>query len=109
MGYLFLVLTIISETAAVIYMKLSQGFQNKLNAAIAIMAYVLGFIFLTLALKYLPVGIANAIWAGASTVLVALLGVYLFKEQLTIIQVISLILIVMGLVGLNIEKTSVDS
>lgn len=109
MGYLFLALTIISETAAVIYMKLSHGFQNKLNASIAIIAYVLGFIFLTLALKYLPVGIANAIWAGASTVLVAVLGVYLFNEQLTTIQVISLILIVLGLVGLSLEKTNVDS
>ena len=109
MGYLFLALTIISETAAVIYMKLSYGFQNKLNAAIAILAYVFGFIFLTLALKYLPVGIANAIWAGASTVLVAVLGVYLFKEQLTTIQLISLVLIVLGLVGLSVEKTSVNS
>jgi small multidrug resistance pump len=109
MGYLFLALTIVAETAAVIYMKLAHGFQNKLNASIAILAYLLGFIFLTLALKYLPVGLANAIWAGASTVLVAVLGVYLFKEQLTILQLVSLILIVLGLVGLNIEKVNVNS
>jgi small multidrug resistance pump len=106
MGYFFLLLTIIAETAAVIFMKLANGFQNKLNAAIAVAAYVLGFVFLTLALKQLPVGIANAIWAGASTVLVAVLGVYLFKEQLTTLQLVSLILIVIGLIGLNIQKTA---
>lgn len=106
MGYLFLLLTIVSETAAVIYMKLSNGFQHKLNATIAVIAYIVGFIFLTLALKQLPVGIANAIWAGASTILVAILGIYLFKEQLTTLQWISLLLIVAGLVGLNIEKST---
>lgn len=106
MGYLFLVLTILSETAAVIYMKLSNGFQHKVNALIAVLAYILGFVFLTLALKQMPVGIANAIWAGASTILVAVLGIYLFKEQLTTLQWVSLILIVLGLVGLNLEKTT---
>ena len=104
MGYILLILTILFETAAVIYMKLSEGFHNKLQAAIAVIAYVLGFVFLTLALKHLPVGIANAIWAGASTVLVAVLGIFIFKEQLTIAQIIFLSLIVIGLVGLNFSK-----
>lgn len=104
MGYTFLILTILFETAAVICMKLSEGFHNKLQAVIAVIAYVLGFLFLTLALKHLPVGIANAIWAGASTVLVAVLGIFIFKEQLTIAQIIFLSLIVIGLVGLNFSK-----
>lgn len=106
MGYLFLVLTIIAETAAVIYMKLANGFQHKLHSFVAVVAYVLGFVFLTFALKQLPVGLANAIWAGASTVLVALLGIYLFKEQLSTIQWVSLLLIVLGLIGMNIERTT---
>ncbi|MCW3116937.1 MAG: hypothetical protein JWM28_1019 [Chitinophagaceae bacterium] len=105
MGYFFLILTVISETAAVIFMKLSDGFQNKLPAAIAITAYVLSFIFLTFALKYLPVGLANAVWAGASTVLVTILGIYIFKEQLSAVQFIFLSLIVIGLIGLNFSRS----
>lgn len=104
MGYLLLVLTIIAETTAVICMKLADGFRHKVYSSIAVLAYIAGFIFLTLCLKYLPVGIANAIWAGASTVLVAVLGIFLFKEQLNIIQLISILLIVAGLVGLNISS-----
>lgn len=104
MGVLFLVLTIIAESVAVIFMKLSNGFQHKAYAAAAIATYLLSFIFLTYALKTLPVGLANAIWAGASTVIVVLLGIYLFKEQLGTWQIIFLSMIVIGLVGLNFTK-----
>jgi len=104
MAYLFLLVTIVFETAAIIFMKLSFGFENKGWAACAITAYLLSFVFLTWALKIIPAGIANAIWAGASTILVAILGVVIFKEQLSGWQIVFLAMIVIGLVGLNLSK-----
>jgi small multidrug resistance pump len=104
MGYLFLVLTILSESAAVLFMKLANGFQDKIYTALAVVTYAAGFVFLTLTLKHLPVGIANAIWAGASTVLIVIAGALFFKENLNILQLIFLAFIVIGLVGLNIVK-----
>ena len=101
MGYLYLLLTILTETAAVLFMKSSNGFQQKTSSIIAVMAYMLSFVFLTLAMKRLPVGTANAIWAGASTLLVAILGVIIFKESLNARQMIFLGMIVIGLVGLQ--------
>ena len=101
MGKFLLLLTVLSETAAVIFMKYSAGFQNKLYTILAIILYGLGFVFLTLTLKHLPAGIANAIWAGASTVLVAVLGMIIFKEKLSTLQMVSMGFIVVGLVGLN--------
>lgn len=101
MGYLFLLLTILSESAAVVLMKYSNGFQHKGYAVSAFLAYVLSFVFLTLSLKYLPTGMANGIWAGASTILVALLGLYFFDEKLNLLQSLSLLLIVAGLLGLH--------
>lgn len=106
MGYLFLLLTVIAESAAVLLMKASHGFQHKALAAMAVTAYILSFVFLTLALKHLPVGLANAIWAGASTLLVAILGVVIFREQVTVMQWVFLALIVIGLIGLSMVKTT---
>lgn len=105
MGHVYLIITILSETAAVIFMKLSDGFQQKYHAIAAVVTYTASFIFLTLALKQLPAGIANAIWAGASTLLVAGAGVYFFHEKLNWIQVISMTLIAVGLIGLNVQRT----
>ena len=87
-------------------MKLSNGFQQKGWAGIAVIAYLLSFTFLTIALKQLPAGIANAVWAGSSTILVAVLGVFIFKEQISIVQMIFLALIIIGLVGLNHTKAA---
>jgi multidrug transporter EmrE-like cation transporter len=101
MGYLYLLLTILAETTAVLLMKSSNGFQQKASSLLAVTAYMLSFVFLTLALKKLPVGTANAFWAGASTLLVAILGVFIFKESLNARQLIFLGLIVIGLVGLQ--------
>jgi small multidrug resistance pump len=57
-------------------------------------------------LKYLPAGVANAIWSGASAILVAIAGIFILKESLSTWQIISLLLIAVGLVGLNIGKQS---
>jgi len=106
MGNLFLVLTILSETAAVIFMKLSAGFENKLYAVLAIITYALSFVFLTLTLKHLPAGITNGIWAAASTILVTILGYFILKEKLTTIQLVSILFIAAGLIGLNLNKVA---
>ncbi len=101
MGYFFLILTILFEASAVVLMKFSAGFQHKGYALSAFVMYALSFVFLTLSLKYLPAGLANGIWAGASTVLVALLGIYFFNEKFSLLQGLSLLLIVAGLLGLH--------
>lgn len=104
MGYIYLILTILLEGSAVIFMKLSHGFENKGYGTLAVIGYALSFVTLTLALKQLPVGIANATWAGASTLLVAIAGIFIFKEQLSGMQILFLLLIVIGLVGLNYTR-----
>lgn len=105
MGYFFLILTILLEGSAVVFMKLSHGFHNKLYAALAIAGYGLSFFTLTLALKKLPLAIANATWAGASTILVAVAGIVFLEEHLNMWQTVYLLLIVIGIVGFNYVTT----
>ena len=109
MGYLYLILTIICEVVAMIFMKKSAGFQSTFYTSIAFIFYALVFIFLTLALKNLQMGIANALWAGSSTVLISLAGIILFKEKMNPTQIIFLGMIVVGLIGLHyFEKMPTD-
>ena len=106
MGYFFLALTIVFESSAVILMKLSAGFQHKLYAGLGIIAYALSFAFLTLALKSLNAGIANALWAGASTLLVVVLGILFLKESITGAQWFFLALIITGIAGLQYSSAA---
>ena len=48
------------------------------------------------------VGVAYAIWAGLGTALVAVVGVLVFGEAVTLARLLSLCLIVMGVVGLQL-------
>lgn len=102
MPYIFLALTIVFETAALICMKLSAGFQHLSWSIIAVVTYILSFVFLTLALKHLSAGVTNAIWAGASTLLVAILGTMIFKEPMSAIRIFFLLLIITGIAGLSL-------
>jgi len=103
MGYFYLILTILLESASIIFMKLSNGLENRWNLFYSISTYLLSFLFFTMALKTLPVGWANAVWAGSSAVLVALVGIYYFGEKMNLMQIGFMVLVVIGLVGLNIS------
>jgi small multidrug resistance pump len=101
-GYIFLIATILIETISIIWMKMADGGNNKFYFTAALIAYFFTFLGLTATFKHLPMGWANAIWAGSSTVLVCLFGYYLFQEKMSWLQILFLSLIVIGLVGLNL-------
>lgn len=99
---LYLILAIILEVAGTTSMKLSYGF-TKLGPSILIFIfYILSFIFLTLSLKRLEVSLAYAVWSGLGTLLIAFIGVFYFHEPMTAIKAFSLLLIIVGVVGLKV-------
>ena len=67
--------------------------------------YVLALLGLALALRTLEVGIAYAVWAGAGTLLIATLGVIFFKESMSTLKVLSMLLVIAGIVGLNLADS----
>jgi small multidrug resistance pump len=58
---------------------------------------------LTLALRKWDVSVAYAIWSGLGTALIAVIGVLYFGEALTWARAVSILLILIGVVGLNLS------
>lgn len=56
-----------------------------------------------LALARLEVGVAYAVWSGLGTLLISAIGIVLFGESFHPFKLASLLLIVMGVVGLNMS------
>lgn len=104
MQYLFLLVAIVSEVIGTSALKVSDGFSKLLPSTIVVAAYAASFFFLSLTLKRMGVGTAYAIWSGLGTVLIVLVGVLYFKESLSVIKVTSILLIIIGVIGLNIGK-----
>jgi len=101
---IYLILAIIFEVAGTTSMKLTDGFTNLIPSIMVFIFYVFSLVALTFALKFLEMSIAYAIWAGLGTVLITLIGVYYFKEPVSIIKICSIGLIVLGVVGLHLSS-----
>ena len=83
-------------------MKYSNGFTKVIPTIITVIGYIASALFLSLALKKLPLGTAYAIWTGFGIIGTSVLGIFLFHEKLSPLQIICVLLIVIGIVGLKL-------
>ena len=63
--------------------------------------YAMSFTLMTIAVKKIDMSVSYAIWSGVGTALIAIIGIGFFKEPITALKVVSLLLIVVGVFGLN--------
>jgi small multidrug resistance pump len=82
-------------------LKASNGFTQLVPSLITIVTYAVAFYFLSLTLRTIPVGIAYAIWSGIGIVLIALIGLFWFRQPLDLAAVIGLGLIIAGVAVVN--------
>jgi len=92
---------IVLEVAGTTSMKLSQGFSRPLPSLLLFVFYGMSFTLMTLAVKKIDMSVSYAIWSGVGTALIALIGFGWFKEPLTTVKIVSIVLIVAGVFGLN--------
>lgn len=83
-------------------LKYSEGFTRWLPSILGISTAIISFILLTIALKSLPIGTAYAVWVGIGALGVAIFGIIVLGESTEPLRIISLLLIVMGVIGLKI-------
>ena len=104
MHWLFLAGAILFEVAGTTSMKLSQGFTKLTPSILIFVFYAISFVSLTYAIKKIDMSVSYAIWSGVGTALIAIIGVYYFKESMTILKFFSIVLIILGVIGLNIQE-----
>ena len=103
--WLLLVFAILLEVAGTTSMKLSDGFDRLVPSILLFVFYAASFVAFTFALKRIEISVAYAIWAAVGTGLVAVIGILFFRETITVIKLISILLIIIGVTGLNLSGT----
>lgn len=106
MSWFFMVGAIAFEVIGTISLKLSQGFTQYVFIGITVAAYVASFALLGMALKGLPVSTVYAIWSGAGTACVAMIGMVILGEEANVIKVASIGLVVLGVAGISLAGKS---
>ncbi|MBE5959137.1 MAG: multidrug efflux SMR transporter [Lachnospiraceae bacterium] len=102
MEWIWLLFAGVLEVTWAVAMKASNGFKVFIPSAITVVGYILSAVFLAMALKKLPIGTAYAMWTGFGIVGTYVLGVLMFNEKISLPQVICIVLIISGIVGLKL-------
>lgn len=102
MKWIYLFIAGALEITWAVTMKMSNGFTLLIPSVITGVGYIASAVFLSIALKQLPLGTAYAMWTGMGIVGTTLLGIFLFHEKFSVAQVVCVILIVVGMAGLKI-------
>jgi small multidrug resistance pump len=107
MAWLLLALAMASEILATSALKLSNGFTYLGWTLIVAAGYLASFTLLAHALKlHLDMGTAYAVWSGAGTAAIAVIGAAFMGETLTPLKIGGILLIISGVVLLNLAGTS---
>jgi small multidrug resistance pump len=103
MAWLILAGAILTEVVATSALKLSEGLSRLVPSIVVAVGYILSFVLLAQALKlHLQVSIAYAVWSGAGTAAIAVIGVLLLDEPINLAKVIGIALVILGVVVLNL-------
>jgi small multidrug resistance pump len=106
--WLLLGFAVILEILGALGLRFSAGFTLVLPTLAALLAFTLALFLVSKVMKKLPVSIAYPVWAGGGTAGVALVGILMLGEELSILKALGLALVIAGVVLVNIvsEKTS---
>lgn len=100
LGLLFVAIAL--EVASTAALPRAQEFHNLPWSVAVVVGYGLSVWLLTVVVRSMPVSVAYAIWAGVGTAAVAVIGYLFLGEQMSVVKVGSILLIVLGVVGLNL-------
>jgi small multidrug resistance pump len=101
-AWIFLILAILFEVAGTTSMKLSEGFSRLIPSILLFVFYAASFVAVTFALEKIDISVAYAVWSGVGTALITIVGILFFRETVTVLKIVSIILIIIGVVGLNL-------
>lgn len=104
MNWLLLVCAGLFEIVWAIGLKYTDGFTRLWPSVGTVLAMCISVGLLGVAMKSLPVGTAYAVWVGVGAIGTAILGVVLFGEALSLARVLSLVLILLGILGLKFSS-----
>jgi small multidrug resistance pump len=102
-NWILLLVAIAFEVGGTTSMKLSRGFTRLIPTLFMFLSYGTGITLMNLVLRRMDLSLVYAVWSGLGTAAIALIGMIWFHEPANAIRIGSILLIILGVVGLNIK------
>ena len=100
-AYIFLVLAIAFEVLSTSFLKDTNGFTNFYPSLVVVSALCVCLYLMSHSMKFIPVGIVYASWAGLGIVAITIIAVIKYKQIPNIPTIIGIALIVIGVVAVS--------
>ena len=97
-AYIFLVLAIAFEVLSTSFLKDTNGFTNLYPSLLVIVALCICLYLMSHSMKFIPVGIVYASWAGLGIVGITIIAAVKYKQIPNIPTIVGLSLIVIGVI-----------
>jgi len=101
MTWIYLLLGGFFEVVWASTMKLSNGFSHFWYSISTVIGMLFSFGFLALAVTNLPLSIAYPVWTGIGAVGSIIVGVVFFKDQLSLLTWVFVVLLIVGILGIK--------
>ena len=102
--WIFLVVAGIFEMFWATMMKLSEGFSKWNYSLLTVIGMIASFYFLAKSLHSLPMSLAYPIWTGIGAVGSILIGVFFFKDHLSLLTSFFVALLIVGIIGIKVTS-----
>lgn len=109
MAWLLVVVAGFLETGFALSLKASEGFAKVVPTVLFIVFAIGSFTLLSLALRSLPVGPAYAVWTGIGAAGTATAGMLFLGEPVQVLKLVSIVLVIAGVVGLQLSSGAAHS
>ncbi|MDJ0519174.1 MAG: multidrug efflux SMR transporter [Trichodesmium sp. MO_231.B1] len=102
--WIYLILAIIFEIIWGFTLKSTEGFTKFIPSVVTITACGVQLYFVSLCVKLLPIAIVYPIFTGLGGVGVAVFSFVFYKEKLSLIQILCILIVLVGSVGLKLTE-----
>lgn len=99
--HVYLLISIVTEVFAASMLKVTEGLTVYMPLIGVAVGYGISFYMLGIVLKYMPLSVAYAIWAGLGTALTVVVAVLFFGEVFTAIKIVGVVVVITGIVFIN--------
>lgn len=108
MGYVFLGLAIIACVAGSSALTASDGMVIKKYGVLGVLIFAISYVLLSRSILTINISIAYAVFCGVGIIFLAIVSVAWFHLPVTPADIIGLIMITIGVVGMDLYGASAD-
>lgn len=104
MSWIFLIIASFFEIAWVYALKRVKDVSDFSAIFVTVILLLLSIVFLSLAIRTIPISVAYAIWTGIGIIGALTIGVTIYNEPIDALRLICVGLILMGIVGIHLSE-----